>query len=198
MPQIVLQGTVTSCNSTVSIYNNDKKEEKMKKILMILMILAIVSSAHAQIRMRRNRPLVELAPTSRLYISSVRFGIGADIIVNPLRNFGVRFGLTEISFGEEETYFTLNQGLLWVHGGSLDALFYLPTRGMRPYVHAGFGLTANGATTFVLRGGVGFDYRWDRGVDLFLEPGILIIDPGYADTDFVFRLAAGVKFGIVR
>ncbi len=170
----------------------------MKKILMILMILLIVSAADAQIRARRNRPLVELAPTARLYISSVRFGIGADIIVNPLRNFGVRFGLTEISFGDDFTYFSLNHGQWWVQGGSLDALFYLPTRGMRPYVHAGFGLAANGETSFVLRGGVGFDYRWDRGTDLFLEPGLLIYDPGYGDTDFVFRLAAGVKFGIIQ
>jgi len=167
----------------------------MKKILLILTVLLTVSSAEAQIR---KRPLVEFGPKASLYLGDLtRFGIGADILFNPFRNLAVRFGVTEISFGDGGTRFTLNQGY-WYYGGHLDALIYLPMRGMQPYIHAGFGLTADGDASFLMSGGMGFDYSYARGANLFLEPGIIIIDPGYGDSEFIFRLTFGAKFGLFR
>ena len=69
-------------------------------------------------------------------------------------------------------------------------------RKMQPYIHAGFGLATNGQTMFSLRGGMGLDFAMNRKLALFVEPGIMIIDPGAADTDFVFRFSGGAKFGI--
>ncbi len=170
----------------------------MKKLFVVLALVLLVSTAGAKIRKTPRRSLVEIGPKASLYIGDeTRFGIGADVLVNPLRNLAVRFGITEVSFGDGGTWFTLNQGF-WYHGGSLDALIYLPMRGMQPYVHAGFGLTANGDASFLIRGGMGFDYTWAQGTDLFVEPGIIIIDPGYGDTDFVFRLTFGAKFGLLK
>jgi len=161
----------------------------MKKIFIILMLLFFVTTVYARVP---KRPLVQIAPKASLYIGSVRFGIGAEVIFNPLRNIGIRFDATEISFGEGGAVFSLNQG------AGFDALIYLPMSGMQPYVHAGFGLTANGGTSFSIRGGIGADFVMNKKLTFFAEPGIMIVDQGAADTDFVFRLSGGAKFGILK
>ncbi|MCK4252752.1 hypothetical protein KAX97_15000 [candidate division WOR-3 bacterium] len=162
----------------------------MKKIIIVLLLLFCVSTAYAKVM---KRPFVQIAPKASLYIGSVRFGFGAEVVFNPLRNIGFRMDLTEISFGDGGTMFTLNRGT------SFDVLYYLPMRKMQPYVHAGFGFSANGATVFSIRGGMGFDFAMRKGMKFFVEPGIIISSVSVgedSDTDVMFRLSAGAKFGI--
>ncbi len=161
----------------------------MKKILIIGAILLFVVAADA----KRYRSLVEVEPKVSLYIGSVRFGLGCDVIFNPLKTVSFRFGLTELSFGNY-TQFYLN------FGNSLDALIYFPMRGPQPYVHAGFGfnMIGNGGsvTLFSIRGGLGLTYPWSRATNLFVEPGVIITDNG--DTDVTFRLSIGARFGVLK
>lgn len=167
----------------------------MKKLAVILILLVAVSSLHAKVT-RSSRALVEIGPKGTLYLAEgpdndVRFGIGAEIVINPVRNIGLRMDITELSFGEY-TLFYLNQGI------TLDALIYFPMRGMQPYFHTGFGFTtvSNGESTtfYSIRAGMGFNFRMKGGMDLFLEPGIIIA--GNGDTDLIFRTSFGARFGM--
>ncbi len=167
----------------------------MKKLVVILILLVAVSAVHAKVT-RSSRALVEIGPKGTLYLAEgpdndVRFGIGAEIVINPVRNIGIRMDITELSFGEY-TLFYLNQGL------TLDALIYFPMRGMQPYFHTGFGFTtvSNGESTtfYSIRAGMGFNFRMKGGTDLFLEPGIIIA--GNGDTDLIFRTSFGARFGM--
>jgi len=170
----------------------------MKKLFLILTILLIVSSVDAKILKRTKKPLVEIGPKASLYIGSVRFGFGAEVVFNPLKNIGFRMDLTELSFGDY-TQFHLN------YVGSFDALITIPMRGLRsmqPYLHCGFGFNVLGneetTTTFSIRAGMGINYPWSRTTDLFIEPGIIIYDPGPGDSETIFRLSVGGRFGILR
>lgn len=170
----------------------------MKKILIVIAILLFVVAAEA----KRSRSLVEVEPKASLYIGSVRFGIGCDVIFNPLKTVGFRFSGTELSFGDDQTQFHLNFSVL---NSSLDALIYFPVRGMQPYVHTGIGFLVldtdpgDSNTFFTIRGGLGLNYPWSRGANLFVEPGIIITDPGdWGDTDVIFRLSVGARFGILK
>ena len=106
--------------------------------------------------------------------------------------------ITELSFGDY-TQFHVN------YVGSLDALIYIPMKGLRgiyPYLHTGFGFNTvsngNGYTSFSIRAGMGFTYPWSKTLDLFVEPGIIITDPGAGDTHTMFRLSMGGRFGLLR
>lgn len=164
----------------------------MKKFLIIGAILLFVVAADA----KSYRSLVEVEPKASLYIGSVRFGLGCDVIFNPLKTVGFRFSGTELSFGDHYTQFYLN------FGSSLDALIYFPMRGMQPYVHTGIGFNmidtdpGGSNTFFTIRGGLGLTYPWSRGTNLFVEPGVIITDNG--DTDVTFRLSVGGRFGVLK
>ena len=162
----------------------------MKKLFIILLLVLCISTAYAK---KAKRPLVQFAPKASLYIGSVRFGVGAEVVFNPLRSLGFRMGLTEVTFGTGGTAFNLN------HGTSFDIFFYIPMRKLQPYAYAGFGLSANGGTRFSIDGGIGLDFVMSRGMNFFVEPGIVISSisvGGVSNTDFMFRLSGGVKFGI--
>ena len=165
----------------------------MKRFITLMMILAIFSTLQAK---KSTRPLIEIGPKGTLYIGdNVRFGIGAEAILNPVRNVGVRMDLTEISFGDY-TAFVLN------HHISLDGLIYIPMRELQPYVHAGFGFEVidtdgGSASYFTIRAGMGFNFAMNRGTILFGEPGIVIQDVG-DNTDVLFRLAFGARFGLLK
>jgi hypothetical protein len=170
----------------------------MKKLLIVIAILLFVVAAEA----KRSRSLVEVEPKASLYIGSVRFGIGCDVIFNPLKTVGFRFSGTELSFGDDQTQLYLNFSFL---NSSLDALIYFPMRGMQPYVHTGIGILildtdpGDSNTFFTIRGGLGLNYPWSRGTNLFVEPGVIITDPGdWGDTDVIFRLSVGARFGILK
>jgi hypothetical protein len=165
----------------------------MKRLFIILLILFAVASMQAKVYKSVRPSLIEIGPKGSLYISSVRFGIGAEVLFNPMPTFGIRVDATEVSFGNG-TVFYLN------HGGSLDALIYIPMRGMQPYVHTGFGFSviSNGgsATLFSIRAGLGLNYPMARNAKLFIEPGIIIY--GNGGTDVMFRLSMGGRFGLLR
>ncbi len=168
----------------------------MKKFVVLLTLLVAVSSLEAKVT-RSSRALLEIGPKGTLYLAvgpdnDVRFGIGAEIVVNPVRNIGIRLDITELSFGEY-TLFYINQGM------SLDALIYFPMKGMQPYFHTGFGFTTLSddgfsSTYYSIRAGMGFNFSMKGGTDLFLEPGINIT--GNGETDLVFRTSFGARFGM--
>jgi hypothetical protein len=162
----------------------------MKKLLIVLLLVLCISTAYAK---RYKRPLVQIDPKATLYIGSVRFGFGAEVVFNPLKNLGFRMDLTEISFGDGGTLFTLNRGT------GFDVLIYIPMKGLQPYAFAGFGLSANGGTNFTIDGGMGFDFVMNKKMNFFVEPGIIISSisvGGVSNTDFMFKVSGGAKFGI--
>lgn len=168
----------------------------MKKTLIILLILCAVIIGQAQTRRTAKRPLIELGPKASLYLGSLRFGVGAELLINPLRNLGLRFDLAELSFGDGDTRFAFN-----LRDISMDALLYIPMEGIKPYAFFGFGLAANEDRTNVeFRGGLGFNYSVTRSTDLFVEPGAIITYNSYGEgaTDIWFRLSMGGRFGLIR
>jgi hypothetical protein len=168
----------------------------MKKATILLLLLLFVTLGGAAIRRSPKRPLIELGPKASIYIGSVRGGFGAELIANPLRNFGLRMDLTELSFGDGGTEFYFNLRSL-----SLDGMIYMPVAGLRPYAFVGFGLGANGRTNLAFRGGMGFNYSVTRSTDVFIEPGMIVtyVDDGGEDvTDVWFRFSMGGRFGILR
>lgn len=166
----------------------------MKKGMTIALLLLMVGVSLGAARRPAQRPLIELGPKASLYVGSVRFGLGAELIINPLKNAGIRFDITELSFGDGDTQFFLN-----IRHISIDGMLYLPMKGINPYAFLGFGLAANGGTDVIFRGGLGLNYPLTRGTDLFLEPGLIIDHNSVADdTDVIFRLSLGGRFGLLK
>jgi len=166
----------------------------MKRIILAIALLCIVTAVHGRVP---SRPLVEIGPKANLYIGDdVRVGFGAEALVSPIPGFSLRTEVTELSFGDY-TVFSLNYGS--AYGSSLDGLIHIPMRSIAPYVHAGMGfLIIDDFTLINIRAGMGFNYNLKRGMDLFVEPGIIITDISNANADVVFRLSFGGRFGIVR
>jgi hypothetical protein len=166
----------------------------MKKSLIFLLFLCVVINGQAQTRKATKKSLIEFGPKANLYIGSVRFGIGAEILVNPLKTVGLRTNLTELIFGEDNTRFHFN-----LRDISIDGILYLPMPGLEPYVFLGFGLAANGHTDIDFRGGLGLNYPITRGSHIFVEPGAIISHNSYTEkTDISFRLSAGGRFTLIR
>ena len=138
--------------------------------------------------------LIDLGPKATLYINDdVRFGLGVEAVINPLRRIGFRIDLSEIVFNP--TTFYLNRD------GSINAFLYFPARRMRFYVYSGLGLWVHDTaedtqSQFVIRGGFGLEWPMRRRCSLFLEPGISIADNG--GTDVTFKFSAGARFGVIR
>ena len=163
----------------------------MKKLFIILVMFSFVSSVYAKIP---KRSLIEIGPKANIYIDEdVQFGIGVESVFNPLKSFGVRLNLIEVRF--DRTTFSFNRE------GSLDALIYIPIRGMQSYIYSGFDLKmhetgAGSKTDFSIRAGLGLSYQLNNITNLFIEPGIII--KGNGATNAIFRLSFGGRFGIIR
>jgi hypothetical protein len=167
-----------------------QKEEEMKRILLLLVIVLFSLPLSA-------RPTFELAPRASLYISSVHFGLGTDLIINPTKNVGLRIGIAELLLGDN-TVFSLNslsQNLL----SNVELLLYTspPLGGIISYFDFAFGLIAGDGTLLTIGGGAGYETRMGKSNKVFLEPSI-IITTGGDNTDVAFRLSGGLKFGIFR
>lgn len=160
----------------------------MKKIGIVIALLCVATAAQAK---TAKRPLVEIGPKANLYIGDdVRIGFGAEALVSPLNAFSLRVEVTELSFGDY-TSFQLN------YGSSLDGLIHIPMRSIAPYVHAGMGFhVIDDFTALSVRAGMGLNYTLQRNLDIFVEPGLIIQD--YGETDVIFRLSFGGRFGILR
>jgi len=164
-----------------------------QKIFMMLSLVFFVSSVEAKVSRHSKKSLIELGPKASLYIGDdVSFGLGAEIILNPLKNFGFRLDFTEVRFGKNTSFYLNNNS-------SIDGFLYIPMREIEPYLHAGFGFSVfetqapNLHTFFTMRAGIGFNYPMKRGVNLFFEPGIVITGNGATVT--TFRLSLGGRFG---
>ncbi|KPK62150.1 hypothetical protein AMJ83_11530 [candidate division WOR_3 bacterium SM23_42] len=166
----------------------------MRKPIIFILLFLLMGLSQAQVR-RGRRPLIELGPKVSLYLGhNTRFSLGAEVIVNPLRNLGLRIDLTELSFGEGDTDFFLN-----LRDISIDGILYIPAQGIKPYVFVGFGVAADGRTDVAFRGGVGLNYSITRGSDLFVEPGAVILYNSLSDETRVwFRLSLGGRFGLTQ
>lgn len=167
----------------------------MKKALVIFLILCASVMGNAQSRKGTQRPLIELGPKASLYIGSLNFGVGAEILINPASNFGLRFDLTELRFGEDDTRFFLN-----MRDVSIDGILYLPMEGIKPYVFVGVGLVTQNNTSVDFRGGLGLNYLVTRTTEVFVEPGAIITYSSYGEgsTDIWFRLSLGGRFALIK
>ncbi len=160
----------------------------MKKAFLLLAVLLVVLPLSA-------RPKLEFSPRGSLYISSVNFGIGADVIVNPMKNLGVRVNLAEVVFGDV-TAFSLNSGNLFSFS-NFDILYYTDIAGIFSYVDIVFGLlSASGGTTISIGGGLGLEKYMGKGNYVFLEPALIFKDGPFTEGDLTFRTSFGLKLGI--
>uniref|UniRef100_A0A7C4XFH2 Outer membrane protein beta-barrel domain-containing protein n=1 Tax=candidate division WOR-3 bacterium TaxID=2052148 RepID=A0A7C4XFH2_UNCW3 len=172
----------------------------MKRTIPLTLFLLLFAQAKGVKRFTHSN--VEIAPKASLYIGEdAYFGIGAEGVVNPVRQIGIRLNITEIIFGNG-THFYLNSGNWSLSGLSLDGLFYIPMAEMEPYVHSGLGFEifnppgGGGIHTFFsFRFGMGLSYPVNPKTKVFVEPGIIIYDAG--NTETVFRLSFGARFGIL-
>ena len=168
----------------------------MKKVILFLLVILMVGLGEAQTRRYARKPLLEFGPKANFYIGSVRLGLGAEFVVNPTRNIGIRIDFTEFSFGDDNTQFFFN---LYPANLSVDGLYYINMQGIEPYVYGGFGLAANGGTHLTFRAGMGFNYTMTRNSSIFVEPGAIIHYNSVSEqTDLWFRLSLGARFGLIR
>ncbi|UCF71538.1 MAG: hypothetical protein JSW49_04505 [candidate division WOR-3 bacterium] len=172
----------------------------MKRLSIILLLLLMVGLGEAALRKSSRRPFIELGPKASLYIGSVGLGLGAEVVVNPLRNIGLRMDIAELYFGdrdgdgEGDTQFYFNLRNLTV-----DGILYIPMSGIKPYAFFGIGVAADGRTDFDFRSGMGFNYSVTSGTDLFFEPGIIVsYNSARDETDVWFRFSFGGRLGIIR
>ncbi len=160
----------------------------MKRIFLLLVVVLVALPLSA-------RPRLEFSPRGTLYISSVNFGIGGDIIVNPMKNLGVRVNLAEVVFGDN-TAFSLNAGNMFSLS-NFDILYYTNVADIFSYVDIVFGLySVSGGTTISVGGGVGLEKYMKKGNYIFLEPSLIFTDGPATDGDLTFRTSFGLKLGI--
>jgi len=175
----------------------------MRKLFIVFASFFFLSSMDAKLIRKSHKSLIEIGPKVNLYIGEeVAFGLGAEIVVNPINGFGIRTNFTEIIF-DGGTSFYLNTGDHSFSNLSFDGFFYIPMPNVEPYIHGGFGFTISNAGTpavtksfFTFRAGMGFNFSAAPGANLFVEPGIIII--ANDDTEATFRLSFGARFGILR
>lgn len=171
----------------------------MKKVILLIALACMLTPLHAR---APKRPLIEIGPKANLYFGdNLRIGLGTEVLFSPLRGFSLRTEIVELSFGdnlfmEDNTAFRLN------YGGTLDGLIYIPMRNVLPYVHVGMGFSLmEDWTQLNIRAGMGLNYSLQRNLDIFIEPGLIIYHndiAGFDDTDTVFRLSFGARFGILK
>jgi len=161
----------------------------MKKVLLLLVVILIALPLSA-------RSKLEFSPRGTLYIDGgVNFGIGGDIILNPKKNIGLRANLVEVIFGDN-TIFSLNM-LNVVRRTTFDVLYYTDIAGLFQYVDITFGLlSAGGGTSLAIGGGLGMERSMGNGMNMFIEPDILIMTYSGGGSDFMFKGTFGLKIGL--
>ncbi|MBE9491599.1 MAG: hypothetical protein IMY70_01830 [Bacteroidetes bacterium] len=171
----------------------------MKKfsILLVAASLFFISSMDAGISRRSKKPLVEIVPKMNFFIKSdLEVDIGGDVIFNPSDRLGFRCNFADIHIAGGTVFF-LNYSLLYP---TFDALIYMQSQGIQPYIHAGLGFVSHNGSILTLKGGAGFDFDIDRNTCFFVEPGLLIMSVSNhnSDTDIYFFISGGIKFGVIK
>jgi hypothetical protein len=171
----------------------------MKKLFTVVLLLTLVSILEARGPKTEKKPLFELSAKASAFMGEEDFqaGIGVEAVINPVSMFGFRYEMLDARFGSG----LVSIGILNI--SSLDALVYLPMAGMEPYIHAGLGVsTAFGSGSsvwiFSVRGGMGLNYRINKSMKIFGEPGILIDRLPGVGTTTTFRLSVGVRYGLIK
>jgi hypothetical protein len=168
----------------------------MKKVCLLLTVLFIVMPLSA-------RSTLEFCPKVSLYINDGAFyGIGADITVNPKKQFGLRVNLCEFVSGDAELAFgdfdgpTLNSSVGMSGPTEFDFLYYTDIAGLFSYIAFTFGFSAlRDFSAFEIGGGPGLEKCIGKENYVFFEPGLFY---RYADGagDVLFKFPFGFKFGI--
>jgi hypothetical protein len=171
----------------------------MKRLCIGFLLLVLASGLEARGLKAEKKPLFELGAKASAFMGEEDFqaGIGVEAVINPVSMFGFRYEMLDTRFGGG----LVSIGILNI--SSLDALVYLPMAGMEPYIHAGAGVsTAFGSGSsvwiFSIRAGMGFNYRINKSMKIFGEPGILIDRLPGVGTTTTFRLSAGVRYGLIK
>jgi hypothetical protein len=159
----------------------------MKKVLLLLAVLLIVLPLSA-------RSKLEFAPRGSLYLDGgTSFGLGADLIVNPKKQLGLRVNLGEFVLGDLEG-FALNAPLSLTSPTKFDVLYYTDIAGLFSYIAFTFGFSSIAdVDILIIGGGLGLEKYMGKGNYLFFEPGLSYIDVG--DGELVFRVPFGIKMG---
>ena len=162
----------------------------MKKVFLLLAVVLVVLPLSA-------RPRLEFCPKGSLYLDGgVSFGVGADLTVNPKKQFGLRVNLAEFVFGDLEG-FALNSSLGLTSPTTCDVLYYTNIADLFSYIAITFGFTSVGGTeSFAIGGGLGLEKYMGKGNYLFFEPGINYVDIGFGDGELVFKVPFGFKIGL--
>jgi hypothetical protein len=171
----------------------------MKKLFTLTLLLTLAAGPEARSPKAEKKPLLELGGKASVFTgeNNLTAGIGIEAVINPVNLLGFRYELLDARFGNG----LVTIGILDI--SSLDALVYLPMAGMEPYIHAGVGVsTAFGSGSsvwiFNVRGGLGVNYRINKNLKVFGEPGILINRLPGAGTTTTFRLSLGVRLGLIK
>lgn len=162
----------------------------MKNMIALIVLLCIFCGVEAA----AGRSLVEMGPKATFYIGDdFNFGMGGEVVFNPLDRVGFRIDLVELIF--DPTRFYMN------YGSSLDGFYYFPMQKMQVYALAGFGLMvhdtgAGSSTFFSIRFGGGLDYPLNPKTTLFGEPTLIIA--GNGETDVSVRISLGARFRVLK
>ncbi len=166
----------------------------MKKMFLLLAVVLVVLPLSA-------RPKLEFSPRGTVYIggapgADVSFGIGADLIVNPKKQFGLRVNLAEFVFGDLEGV-VINSSLTMISPTTFDILYYTNIANLFSYIALTFGYSSiNDVDAFAIGGGLGLEKYMGKGNYLFFEPGLVFVDSGRGDGELILRLPFGFKLGI--
>jgi hypothetical protein len=171
----------------------------MKKMFTLVLLLTFAAGLEARGFKAEKKSLFDIGAKASAFMGEEDFqaGVGLEAVINPASMFGFRYELLDARFGGG----AVSIGILNI--SSLDALVYLPMAGVEPYVHAGLGVSTvfgSGSSVWIysVRGGMGFNYRINKSVKIFGEPGILIDRLPVVGTITTFRLSAGVRFGLIK
>ena len=162
----------------------------MKKVFVLFVFLMAVLPLSA-------RPMLEFCPKGSMYFDGgVSFGVGADLIINPKKQFGLRVNLAELVFGDMEGI-SINKSLGLNSPTTFDVLYYTNIADIFRYVSFTFGYSSVGSIDAVaIGGGLGLEKYMGKGNYLFFEPGIAYVDSGIGDGELIFKLPFGFKLGI--
>ena len=159
----------------------------MKKVFLLLTVLLVVLPLSA-------RSKIEFCPKGSLYLDGgVSFGVGADLTVNPKKQFGLRVNLAEFVFGDLEGFVLNAPGI--ASATNFEVLYYTDIAGLFSYVDLVFGFSSIGTLDVItIGGGLGLEKYMGKGNYVFVEPSIVYVDAG--DGELVFRIPFGFKIGI--
>jgi len=163
----------------------------MKKVIFIAMVLfAVITTASA----KKYSPMAGGGLGFQLVGDNVAFVMSAEGMVPIYNSLYARTTLLSIAAGDN-TVFTFGTGT------GVGLVYFFPSRQMEPYAGAGLSLTTSSGYTnlvFEFGGGAQFELK-NSPIKPYAEAilGIVSVsgDYYYDDTDIMFSLMFGIRFG---